>query len=679
MIQTVGIKFEAQGLGTVAAEMKTLATSVASVVKAVKGLESLNTTAAITNLNKLAAGMTSAASQLVAAASQINSATTSFTAANSVMGKTTGGQTQAAAATTGSSKNQHAGLLGDTVTTTGRLLKYSAAFGAVYGAKQFAESALMGESRKGLLDSQLNLHSIGYKTKEDKRGVEYAAKDFVASVRGNIKTEEFMKSVAEMGSALPHDDPNSPAMNKQTHIELGKIAVAFGKLSQMTPDAASQHLESLVSAIYNMGSPDTKWRMRNEQGYLSNYAGNMAGQAYKAIDIFKMRGQDQAEFMKYMTPTMLEKGWDFPTMLSLAGLATTVGFKASSTGRGSKTLLDAHPEKLGELLLAGSSDKNVAAKYRDSKAADKKAAGMAEFRKYEDEFRGDFAGWLQNRLGPAAQKAQGYGFNMADFSGTNFLPLMRMLTNPEAIKELQKAINIIRTESPKGTGIVDEYQKALGDDNAATRLDALSASWTRMTQAIADSSNPMVTFTGNVVDLTTKLMNWSAKLQEKFNKEDKNEPGLKGLFGETPYFLKKHSNYDMSQKLSSVHAFNDVVGDNMPLSDLQRRSMASLTGDNYQLGSKDMYAGSNMNMFKPPEIAPAWREHTQRVSVEGQAEVTVTISDQGFFERVKKTLLRLEEKGVVANTGEGLGNVANSTGRMLGSYNQVQPDFQGGQ
>ena len=658
MIQTVGIKFEAQGLNTVIVDMRALSTAVKSLATGIKALENLNVSAAVANLNKLASGMTAAASQLVTAANQVNYAATSFSQANTGMGAMQPAATTAPKGTTASQQTKgpwYGG--GEILRTTGNLAKYTAAFGLLFGAKEFAQDTLLGDSRRSLVDPQLNLHAIGYKTKEDKRGVEYAASDFLSEIRGNIKREDFMKSVAEMGSALPHDDPKSPAMNKQTHVDMAKIAVAFGKLSQMTPDAASQHLESLVSAIYNMGNAKDKWRMRHEPGYAAEMTGNIAGQAYKAIDIFKMRGQDQADFMKYMTPTMLEKGWDFPTMMAVAGLATTVGFKASSTGRGAKTLLDVHPEKLGELMLAGSEDVSVAAKYKGGKAADRKAAGMAEFRKYEDEFRGDLVGWLSKRLGPAAQKAQQRGFNLADFSGANFLPLERLLTNMEALKELAKYVDIVRTQSPRGFEIVDEYKKALGDENAGTRMDNFISAWTRLTQAIADGNGPLSKFTGGIVDLSSRLLDWSAKIQEKINQRDGNKTDqVKGLLGEVPTFSMDRNR--VRPAINNLEGMANYAG-SQPLQDLERRAMANLKGESYSPLSKDAMSGGNMGMWKPPEIAP--NIVTSTVQVYGTGEVRVVIDDQGFFQRVNKAIIEFQQRA-----GNAVSNTANSTGRAVG-------------
>lgn len=147
--------------------MRALSTAVKSLTTGIKALENLNVSAAVANLNKLASGMTAAASQLVTAANQVNYAATSFSQANTGMGAMQPAATTAPKGTTASQQTKgpwYGG--GEILRTTGNLAKYTAAFGLLFLAqKEFAQDTLIGDSRRSLVDPQLNLHAIGYKTK----------------------------------------------------------------------------------------------------------------------------------------------------------------------------------------------------------------------------------------------------------------------------------------------------------------------------------------------------------------------------------------------------------------------------------------------------------------------------------------------------------------------------------
>ena len=136
MIQTVGIRFQAEGLDVVSRQMKVLASGVKSLVTGIKNLENLDTSKAITNLNRLALGMGNAASKLTMAANEINAAVTAFTGANAAVGRGRPGGVVGGDAHSSSRKPDLPWYSPTSIlATTGNLAKYSTAFGLLYGTK----------------------------------------------------------------------------------------------------------------------------------------------------------------------------------------------------------------------------------------------------------------------------------------------------------------------------------------------------------------------------------------------------------------------------------------------------------------------------------------------------------------------------------------------------------------
>lgn len=650
--------------------MTTLSQSVQTLARSLRRLENLNTSAALRNLYQLAHGMGNAASMLSKAAAQVNAATTAFTGANAALGRgRPSGGTAVVPGVPGtpSQPKGEIGLWGGWPHELGRSAKLAKSLGTFYlimkavdMVGEVATTSFLGADRQRLLDPQLNLHAIGYKTQAEKRGVEYAAGDASFFYRGGIKKEEFMKSLAEMGSALPHDDPKAPAMNKQTHIDLAKIATSFAKMSQMTPDAGAQLMESLISAQYYMGKPELKERFKNQPGFTTQYASEIAGQSYKAIDIFKMRGQDIAESMKYLAPSMVAKGWNISDILTLTGYATTIGMKANMFARGMKSFLDANTGDIGEILLAGSPDENVAKAYKGSKPKDQKAAGKAMYAKYDKAMSEDLIGFLANTLSPAWERALSRGFDAKEFSGTNFLQAVRAILMKSSAEELLKARELV--ESGKGIDVVREHKEVLDQDPNATTISALGAAWQRLTDAAADSSGPLTRLGGGISDFTSSTIDALARWQEWTNKFNKKH------FGDAKYNSAADMHTDMltdwaedelnkpkPQKLAFTKLLNMQ---NKAISDIYDQPFSPITPMQH-LGQ----ANYGFSMFNVPSLQQQPTDQKTTHEVRGQAELTVAVDDQGLFQKVKKLIS-------LYPTTSGGGGLENSTGRHAPAMTQ---------
>jgi len=670
LIQRVGIKFSAEGLGTVTDQMASLSQSVKTLARSLKKLETLNTSAALRNLYQLAHGMGNAASMLSKAAAEVNAATTAFTGANAALGRGRPGSggTAVVPSSPGSPTQPKGeiGLWGGWPHELGRSAKLAKSLGTFYllmkavdMVGEVATTSFLGADRQRLLDPQLNLHAIGYKTQAEKRGVEYAAGDASFFYRGGIKKEDFMKSLAEMGSALPHDDPKAPAMNKQTHIDLAKIATSFAKMSQMTPDAGAQLMESLISAQYYMGKPELKERFKNQPGFTTQYASEIAGQSYKAIDIFKMRGQDIAESMKYLAPSMVAKGWNISDILTLTGYATTVGMKANMFARGMKSFLDANTGDIGEILLAGSPDENVAKAYKGSKPKDQKAAGKAMYAKYDKAMSEDLIGFLANTLSPAWERALSRGFDAKEFSGTNFLQAVRAILMKSSAEELLKARELV--ESGKGIDVVKEHKSVLDQDPGATARDALEQSWQRLSDAGADSSALFTRLGTGLSEFTTSVIDVLGRWQEWTNK--KNREMIEG-----GQFI---SSSDMHTDMFTEYAegvlnyaprkpsFTKLLNmQNKAISDIYDQPFSPITPMQH-LGQ----ANYGFSMFNVPSLQQQPTDQKTTHEVRGQAELTVAVDDQGLFQKVKKLIS-------LYPTTSGGGGLENSTGRHAPAMTQ---------
>lgn len=649
--------------------MTTLSQSVQTLARSLRRLENLNTSAALRNLYQLAHGMGNAASMLSKAAAEVNAATTAFTGANAALGRgrPSGGTAVVPGVTPPASPPKtQIGLWGGADHEIGRTAKLAKSLGTFYllmkamdMAGEIATTSFLGADRQRLLDPQLNLHAIGYKTQAEKRGVEYAAGDASFFYRGGIKKEEFMKSLAEMGSALPHDDPDAPAMTKQTHIELAKIATSFAKMSQVTPDAGAQLMESLIAAQYYMGKPELKEKFKNQPGFTTQYASDIAGQSYKAIDIFKMRGQDIAESMKYLAPSMAAKGWNISDVLTLTGYATTVGMKANMFARGMKSFLDANTGDIGEILLAGSPDEKVAQAYKGSKPKDQKAAGRAMYAKYDKAMSEDLIGFLSNVLSPAWERALSRGFDAKEFSGTNFLQAVRAILMKSSAEELLKARELVA--SGKGVDIVKEHKTALDQDPGATARDALAQSWQRFSDAAGDSSALFTRLGTGLSEFTTSVIDVLGRWQEWTN--NKNREMMEGK-----QFI---SSSDMHTDMFTEYA--DSVLNYAPkkpaftkLLNMQNEAIANIYDQPFSPITPMQHLGQanyGLSMFNVPSLQPQTTDQKTTHEVRGQAEVTVAVDDQGLFQKVKKLI------SLYPSSSAG-GGLENSTGRHAPSMTQ---------
>lgn len=615
--------------------------------------------------------MGNAASMLSKAAAEVNAATTAFTGANAALGRgRPSGGTAVVPVTpsppTSTPTKQPIGLWGGWEHEKGRSIKLAKSLGTFWGLMSVWDAATalgtsaMGVSREDLIDPALRLHSIGYKTKEDKRKVERSSADFESYIRGDVKKADLMKVWAEMGSAIPHDDPTAPALTKDTHHSLMKIATAFSRLSEMTPEAGAKHLESILGAYYFSGDPETKRRMREEPGYMAHFAGTKAGQMYKAIDIFKLQGQDISEFMKYVTPSMLEKGWKFEDILTVAGLSTSTGFKANMAGRGWKTMMDVNADKLGELLLAGSPDAKVAEEYRNSKAGARKRAGFEMYWKHKDIFEKDLFGFIQNYLQPARERAEARQFNMKDFFGSNFSPQMKQWVNAETMKAAQHATNILQTQSPTGeAGIVDEYKGAL-DQETGLLSKSLGAEWKRFKDAIGDSGNIFSFAADGAIKFTKSLLGLSTFF---FENQNHLSNGLWQAGSDAVGYIKRNWLPGAQQSRDSLEsiAAMDAAGKGKTFGIGALNRALSNISDDYIPVTAAMYQSGNMSMFKPQSMDVGYQPITHSIDVRGHGEVTVTINDEGFFQRVNRILMNFQK-----SAGETVNSTTNSTGRQIG-------------
>ena len=471
MIQTVGIKFEAQGLNTVIADMRALSTAVKSLTTGIKGLENINITTALNNLNSFATGISNAASRLVAAANQITAATSSFSAASNAMSNvaTTGTKTTGTTGSSGKKADDHRGVVGDTMVTTGRLLKYSAAFGLVYGAKQ-ALGGLLGSGRADMADPAFRLAGVGITNREDKRAIEDSVTEFLKRNPYMGKISEGVSGAAELASAIPFGDKQFPTLNMDMLNRMNQMNMVYAKLAEMTPKQAADSGVLAMNAMIAHKPRAEQQQFYTQPGKMEGLYDQILGMQQKAIDISKLTGQDIAEFNKHALPLLLSRGWDYQSALAVAASEKDIGLRVSSGGRAMKNLYT-HEDKVGLMMALGDPDEKRYQRLARMKKGAQLEEGYKYFQQVKEATKGDAFDMLQ--IGAKAkERLQSRRVNIQKLISAEFAQYFEELFNQDFIQFMGDKRRQIGKEWLNSAQREMLTDKAQSDENP--RLAALS-------------------------------------------------------------------------------------------------------------------------------------------------------------------------------------------------------------
>lgn len=659
MIQTVGIKFEAQGLDVVTGQMRALAASVGTLVRSITRLEKLNTSAAVSNLNQLAAGMGNAAARLVFAANQINAATSAFTAANAAIGRASAGGgvpsvISAPGTKTQTSQNTPKGYLGETLVTTGRLLRYSAAFGALYGTKE-AAAGLLGADRADMAEAGFRLSGVGIRDRADKRKIEKDVTDFLIKNPYMGTISEGVAGAAEMASAIPFNDPKYPALSIDLLNKMNRMNMVYAKLSEMTPKQAADSGVLAMNAIMASKSKEEQGEYYTQPGKLESLYDQVLGMQQKAVDISKITGQGIAEFNKHALPILLKSGWNYESSLAVAAAETDVGLRTSSGGRAMKNLYT-HEDKIGLLMALGSPDEKYYKKLSSMKKEAQLEEGYRYFQEVKKWSKGD-APKMLDMASDARDRAASRGVNVQKLISTEFAQYIEELLDKTFIDKLKnhyiKQIGQDWLTAPQREAITDQSQ---ADENPrwarlTQRMDALMKSLGDTPSGGGPNAvNGLYAAADGVIDVLGLLATAATDPMKALHQ-------LTFALGSAALEI---SGAFKTKETAAAEDSAYITGGQRLIEKAQTRwalPFEDKTGFTPVPGFS-MFNVPNFNNIDPsPSLRSATSEEQKTMhEVKGQAEVEVKINDQGFFDKVR-ALVQLYPH---TQSGDGL---ANSTGR----------------
>ena len=644
MIQTVGIRFEAQGLAEVTRQMKVLGRGINSLVNAVNKLETLNTSAAITNLNRLATGMGNAASKLMLASNEINAATLAFTNANAVMGRSKGGGLVGGPG--GNKRATESPSFADrTLMTTGNLLKYSAGFALVYGAKE-AITAAMGKTRADMAEPSFRLSGVGIKDKADKRKIEKDVTEFLIQNPYMGKISEGVAGAAEMASAIPFGDKRYPTLSIDLLNKMNRMNMVYSKLAEMTPKQAADSGVLSMNAIIAHKSKAEQDAYYKEPGKLEDLYDRILGMQQKAIDISKVTGQDIAEFNKHALPLLLSRGWNYESALAVAAAEKDIGLRVSSGGRAMKNLYT-HEDKMGLLMALGSADEKLFNKLSGMKKKEQLEEGYRYFQQVKKWSGGDPTKFL-DLASEAKSRAEGRGINTQKLISAEFAQYIEELLNKDFIEKLREYTKQIgkdwlpsaereklvkeaqEQENPLWKRLeqrIDALGKFIGDSPEGSFFGDMGGIFNGVAEAAIFLGNALA---GNqeVVDAATK--SWRESLNEWMGANDKRY-----------------------QLVQDVAAWNQVKDDIIPKFRWKPGTLFDRQSAYEAAGGRLFANPPSLNVDASPGLrAPTSEERKLLHEVKGEGTLKVTID----FQNIPKSMTT--EAGVVFGNTTG-----NSTSR----------------
>jgi hypothetical protein len=369
----------------------------------------------------------------------------------------------------------------------------------------------LGAAREPLVNPLRDMAMIGF-DKKQRLQTEIKGQDFLRKVWVAGGIEDYLKAVAEVGSALDVNDPQFKGQGVEALNRMAQNVMRLAASSQMTPQAASKSLMAAThSQLFQMPEKEQKAYAAGDKS-IADLSETTAAKMAKIIKVSSIWGPDLSRFLDYSMPSALSKGWSLDMMLGYAGTMRTAGYPGQKVGRGLRSLLEAETGKMGLLAAAGSENEDTFNLFKGLKGTEKKKLQEKLVPLINKQLKDDPIG-LFEKMGKWIERAEQRGVDLQQSLGFSkeWVGHVRMASKPGTIARWRKSTE----ESSKATSM-GEVQGQIDDaqDEVGTLTTRLDNSWKAFKQATArtGAAKNMVSSWTSAMDLMTNAFNSDEKI-----------------------------------------------------------------------------------------------------------------------------------------------------------------------
>lgn len=349
------------------------------------------------------------------------------------------------------------------------------------GASRFGKDVLLAGSREKMVEPLRDLGMVGFSTEQRKK-TEITGQRFVRGMWAGGDTQDYLKSTAEVASALDVNDPAFKGRGVEEINRMAQMAMKLGASSQMS---AQQATKLLIAATHaqKFQMPESL-QQRYDSGELSvaDLAEKTGSKIAKIVKISSTWGTDIQHFLNYALPSALSKGWTMDKILGLEGTLRTAGYPGQKAGRATKSILEGEGGKLAGVALAGHDDPRIAALYMKAPAAAQKRGRELYAQKLDELAKKDTYAYF-DLMGKAIEKAEARGIDPVRSLGMSkeWIGIVRTLTKSGTIAKWKKSANEL-----EATSTMAEIDASIQDiqSDSGWLMKRLGNSWAGMTSSL---------------------------------------------------------------------------------------------------------------------------------------------------------------------------------------------------
>lgn len=349
------------------------------------------------------------------------------------------------------------------------------------GASHFGKDVLLAGSREKMVEPLRDLGMVGFSAEQRKK-TEITGQRFVRGMWAGGDTQDYLKSTAEVASALDVNDPAFKGRGVEEINRMAQMAMKLGASSQMSAQQATKLLMAATHA-QKFQMPESL-QQRYDSGELSvaDLAEKTGSKIAKIVKISSTWGTDIQHFLNYALPSALSKGWTMDKILGLEGTLRTAGYPGQKAGRATKSILEAEGGKLAGVALAGHDDPRIAALYMKSPAAAQKRGREMYAQKLDVLAKRDTYAYF-DLMGKAIEKAEARGIDPVRSLGMSkeWIGIVRTLTKSGTIAKWKKSANEL-----EATSTMAEVDASIQDiqSDSGWLMKRLGNSWAGMTSSL---------------------------------------------------------------------------------------------------------------------------------------------------------------------------------------------------
>lgn len=214
-----------------------------------------------------------------------------------------------------------------------------------------------------------------------------------------FNSEQYLKGAGQMASSF---QPNEWGLDSV--LKANEAAMKMSALNKLDPAKAADLLSSYSNAALMQMTPKQQQAAKSN-GWLGQNTSQNAAYLNEAIKVFPLWGPDIMNFNAQAMGNMAARGWDVPKQLAFLGTLKSAGFKSSSIGRASKTIMGRDADKVADMML-GTAGPGGGALLPEHLSKDKKQ-GKAEFAKLKGELAQRYMQALDNDMPEAIKMLTG--------------------------------------------------------------------------------------------------------------------------------------------------------------------------------------------------------------------------------------------------------------------------------